>query len=95
MWANRYLKTLNRTLVASPARSFIQVKKKQKFVVKLNEIIDLSSYYEDILRFSYISERGIQIIDPSHLHNMISFSKSAEDIQFTIDAYYNFLGHYT
>ena len=96
---NRYLRKqprhfLNQLVTSSP-KYFVAIKKKQNFRVKLSEIEDLQFYYEDILRFSYTTERGIQKIDASHLDNMVAFSTHSNQLQLVVDAYFNFIGHYT
>ncbi len=53
----------------------------------------VSDYYENLIRVTPSDDRGKMKFNQQYLNDMILHTKSKEDLEITINAYYNFLGH--
>ena len=60
----------------------------------LNRYENALDYYQEVLRFSKVSETGIlKDLHSSDLFDMMRLSKSSADVELLVSSFYNFLGH--
>jgi len=55
----------------------------------------VQEYYDNLLRFSKVDERGFTKFTPDVLPKITVLINTKEDVQQALKAYYNFLGHHT
>jgi hypothetical protein len=86
---------------ASPFVSFYLNAPKQGFVGLRTETVKVlkklstpKKYYEELLKEAPVDSKGILALNATYLHTMINKCETSEDIDVTVSAYYNFLGHY-